>query len=542
MNNVTSKCKPRCHVPWQQMVIDATGIVTPCCYWSGYGNDNPPMGNLNDESLLSIWNGEQYRRLRKYMAVGDLEKAGCADCLAVKQRMDLALRVSPYLSEKDESPYAHNIKILKQEIADGAENLIANPSVISYTPSHKCNLDCGHCYQETTRNLEIMRVESGDEVIAMMPFLDQLIAGGGEPLVLPIWRKLIGSFDSSANPHLSFAMTTNASILTNEIKIGLPKFRRLEINISIDGTNGVYEFVRKGGVWSTVTQNIEILRTIVSAKENSTIGFSCCVMKSTVLDLPNIIEFASKSRLQFTLSPVLTMPLNEALTCFNNFEEEAKGWREAFAKARELMVSRWVPVWMHMNSTASGYDALCKEWGNYVNVLEDSIPWDSYLDKHYKFDIELPLQFIDAYRATYGDAELFMGIWPFGQQSSIPKYYAKINGLSTTAWLPKGKFAVNLGTKWGVGYWDGVIIIIEDVNPSEFTIKLTWFGDVIYSANIVNGNKNASISSPLGLRQHIGLMQRNLPFRVHKALQNTFLYKPIRLLWRLTKKFLQLLR
>ena len=37
--------------PWQQMIIDLTGEVVPCCYWSGYGNTGKPLGNTNTSSI-----------------------------------------------------------------------------------------------------------------------------------------------------------------------------------------------------------------------------------------------------------------------------------------------------------------------------------------------------------------------------------------------------------------------------------------------------------------------------------------------------------
>ncbi len=53
--------RPRCYMPWQQMVIGADGEVVPCCYYGAYGSAHPPCGNVNRQSILDIWNGEGYR-------------------------------------------------------------------------------------------------------------------------------------------------------------------------------------------------------------------------------------------------------------------------------------------------------------------------------------------------------------------------------------------------------------------------------------------------------------------------------------------------
>lgn len=72
-----------CAYPWQQMNIDLTGEVVPCCFWSGYGNDGKPLGNTNEQTLDEIWNGEAYRELRRANATGDLSEGHpCHECLA----------------------------------------------------------------------------------------------------------------------------------------------------------------------------------------------------------------------------------------------------------------------------------------------------------------------------------------------------------------------------------------------------------------------------------------------------------------------------
>jgi MoaA/NifB/PqqE/SkfB family radical SAM enzyme len=66
------------------MIIDLTGEVVPCCYWSGYGNFGKPLGNTNASSLDEIWHGEAYTELREKVASGQLEGHPCGNCLAYR--------------------------------------------------------------------------------------------------------------------------------------------------------------------------------------------------------------------------------------------------------------------------------------------------------------------------------------------------------------------------------------------------------------------------------------------------------------------------
>jgi radical SAM protein with 4Fe4S-binding SPASM domain len=74
--------KGHCAYPWQQMVIDLTGEVVPCCFWSGYGNTGKPLGNTNVDTLEAIWNGPDYQALRRANASGNLEGHPCNKCMA----------------------------------------------------------------------------------------------------------------------------------------------------------------------------------------------------------------------------------------------------------------------------------------------------------------------------------------------------------------------------------------------------------------------------------------------------------------------------
>src|SRR5215207_2842886 len=77
--------RPRCLHPWQTLMIDVNGNVQPCAYRGNYTNtlNTEPLGNLNTTALAEIWNGEVARRVRRAMACGDLEAAGCSRCLAM---------------------------------------------------------------------------------------------------------------------------------------------------------------------------------------------------------------------------------------------------------------------------------------------------------------------------------------------------------------------------------------------------------------------------------------------------------------------------
>jgi radical SAM protein with 4Fe4S-binding SPASM domain len=71
-----------CAYPWQQMIVDLTGEVVPCCFWSGYGNTGKPLGNTNAATLDEIWNGAAWQELRAVHASGATAGTPCERCVA----------------------------------------------------------------------------------------------------------------------------------------------------------------------------------------------------------------------------------------------------------------------------------------------------------------------------------------------------------------------------------------------------------------------------------------------------------------------------
>jgi radical SAM protein with 4Fe4S-binding SPASM domain len=55
--------------------VDPDGTVFPCCR----APEELKMGNVNQSSLAEIWNGPEYRELRRRMQSGDLHEC-CRNC------------------------------------------------------------------------------------------------------------------------------------------------------------------------------------------------------------------------------------------------------------------------------------------------------------------------------------------------------------------------------------------------------------------------------------------------------------------------------
>ena len=68
----------KCYEPWRRLSIQNSGKVFPCC--STYGNE-VIIGDICDNSIYEIWNGEKMKELRKSIN-SEKEDTGCVRCKA----------------------------------------------------------------------------------------------------------------------------------------------------------------------------------------------------------------------------------------------------------------------------------------------------------------------------------------------------------------------------------------------------------------------------------------------------------------------------
>lgn len=466
--------KPRCHIPWQQMVIDSTGVVNPCCYWSAYGNLNPPCGNLNETPLLEIWNGPVYQNLRRAMARGDLAAAGCANCLALRQGNIMGLQCDPDADREDplQSPYAKNLRLLREEIARGATILQAKPTVISLTVSHACNFRCIHCYQDATRGSRIRRVEALAEVLDLIPVLHEIIPGGGEPFLDPGWRQFLRNVNIGANPYLGLATTTNASLISPEILTGLNRFKRLTLNVSLDGgSKEVYERVRRNGKWDLVVRNIDKLIELVRRKgPPSFVSVTMSVMKANFLDLSNLVEFAMGRRIPFGFSPVMSMPVDQSLTCFNNPAAEMAGWRSAIHEARTR--------YEELAASGDGRSGPGPRHPHF-DLLEQIVPWALLDQPHYPVEGVVARRVARQCAKRFG-SDVLVGLFPLREDLAPEcRYYAPLRGDRFQVWLPEGHYALGFFPR---NQYASVLasyqvrVIAEEGQARIETVRLPWRG------------------------------------------------------------------
>jgi MoaA/NifB/PqqE/SkfB family radical SAM enzyme len=187
------------------------------------------------------------------------------------------------------------------------DNLYFMPSWIIFTISHKCNLQCPHCWTHGTKELfqkynfiEDMNIES------ILPKIDKTLPAvsyysltmTGEPLLIRNFNKIIRTFGKYG---MKLNLVTNGTLLKSDNILDIIA-NTSNITISIDGAKKAsFERLRKGASYEQVIENIGMLIDSISQyngdKPIVTISFT--LMGSNIDDIEELVKLASKFDIKY---------------------------------------------------------------------------------------------------------------------------------------------------------------------------------------------------------------------------------------------------
>lgn len=449
--------RPRCLHPWQTLMIDVTGAVQPCAYRGNYTNteNTERFGNLNEQSLEEIWNGPVAQRVRRCMAAGDLVGAGCGKCLAVAQGQDLGLEYDMRaLDDVAATPYTRNLASKIDEVLTGVETCRSRPTVLYYTPDHRCNLSCLHCYQNLSRKDSIRNKDAEAELLELVPVLSDVIAGGGEPLILPFWRRFLASPAKQVNRYLRFMTTTNATVVRDDVFDQIAAFDRISIIISLDGaTKTTFETIRQPANWEKFLANARRLRALCTEK-HAFFSFNISTMKGNLLELPKFVQFCADFEAPFNYQPVVAFPASQSLRCFNDPAKEMAGWKEALEGAREILRERFIPAMRRAREAgrAEWSDGYASIYEGHIDALTNLIPWHLLEQTYHDCSGQLPssrrewIKAVESSSKTFrkgGRGNIVLFYRDEDAPTAEPHFYSPLgDDLSFRVRLPAGKWRV----------------------------------------------------------------------------------------------------
>ncbi len=304
-----------CYYPFQQLLLQPTGNVSPCCY-----NQDIVLGNVRDQSLEAIWNGPRLGALRREFLRG--QPVSCA------KQMD-HIGCHRY-SEREYLP-----------VTELAEVMAVGPRRLDVRLNGRCNLKCIMCEVWTQPN-GIYDDQNfwnwGREKI--FPWLREIDVLGGEPFIQADTYRLIAEI-SSVNPECDWAFTTNGHFNFKAVERFLDRVPIRWIQLSLDSVRSdTFAKIRVGGnlerAMATLSHLQEYQEVRTGRGQSFRLTVSMCVQRANWDEIDLFLNFCAGQNvtpiLQFAFIPeetsLLTLPIKERELIVNSLAPLKLKWPE----------------------------------------------------------------------------------------------------------------------------------------------------------------------------------------------------------------------
>ena len=282
-----------CPLLWSHLEIRHTGDVYPCCV------NTVPVGNVNESSLVEIFNNDKMDLMRKQMSTGGRPDS-CDHCWRL-EKQGLSSNRQWHMGKNAQdfnSRWYDNVQIRSLDLK----------------PSNTCNFKCRTCNPSNSSLIAAevkqfsaipVAVERWDgyreytwkELDNILPTIENLDFFGGEPFLLKELRTFIQTaVDTDHCKHIRLHFNTNGSVYPKDIIDNIQKFKEVDIAISIDDIGSRFELTR-GGVWKDVEANILRFKELES--ENFKVYIFPTVNIQNVLYLDELLDWADKNQLVY---------------------------------------------------------------------------------------------------------------------------------------------------------------------------------------------------------------------------------------------------
>lgn len=240
-----------CILPWIHLHVSQNGRVSPCC------NNNRYLGNVQENSIAAIWNGNKFEELREQF-LNDIPDKRCSHCYNIEA------------SGKKSMRQISNQKYVKE--LNRVETNNPEPIYLDIRFSNICNFKCKTCWhgnssawfeEGSKRNASDERIikaftNNFNELLNYLNDAKEIYFAGGEPLIMEEHYQILEELEKRKLFDVELRYNTNFSNLNFKDKSILniwKKFKKVHVSASIDAAFDLGEEIREGFSWKQFINN-----------------------------------------------------------------------------------------------------------------------------------------------------------------------------------------------------------------------------------------------------------------------------------------------
>jgi sulfatase maturation enzyme AslB (radical SAM superfamily) len=387
-----------CMLPFMHIYGSAGGDMVPCCEAQELPLNNP------GESALESWNNEHYRELRRALASGERPER-CAVCW---HNEDSGIVSNRQQWEKD------NWDTFSDIISVNDDYSVNNPPLwVELKVSNFCNLKCIMCSTHSSykrvSDLDIIKKYTSDGYETRLLRPTDLFASlnewpelwdsvhtlqftGGEPIINQEHYDLLAGIPDNVKKNIKLRYATNISYIKFK-KYDLVEiwrqFKHVNIKVSMDGIEDVYNYIRQDGDWDTVYNNMLVL----NGEPDIDLAVGITVQSHNVFQMPEFYDFWRKSPIdiKFITANILQTPKYLSPALWHGEYREAIIKKLRGAESRHPEMDRFATYMENTEKTIRDYAKMRK----YTRDIEERYAQDIKLKDMVKRYLKMPLENMD---------------------------------------------------------------------------------------------------------------------------------------------------
>lgn len=265
-----TESKTFCMYPWLHMHAWPTGDAYPCCH----AKHQPRFGNTRKETLAEIWNGKEFKQLRKDMMM-EQAHTSCAKCYEQEDSGFFSGRQSA------NKHHGHHIDRIHKTQPDGHLDQF-EMTYWDIRFSNLCNLRCRSCghpfssqwYGDQVKLSDPMwpkrnkpqiyagRTETDmwEQLLPHIDHVETIYFAGGEPLLMEEHYNILAELVKRKRFDVRLIYNTNfthTQLKDQSVFEYWNQFDSVAVGASLDAMGARGEYIRKGTQWDVIERNRE---------------------------------------------------------------------------------------------------------------------------------------------------------------------------------------------------------------------------------------------------------------------------------------------